>query len=385
MEREPTKPLRAAVIGVGFIGVVHARAIRVAGGELRGVGASSAEAGRAAARMLGAEHVYTNPDEVAADDAVDVVHVCTPNSLHREFAVAALNAGKHVICEKPLGIDLAQAVQLRELADEAGVVTAVPLVYRFYPMVRELRSRIADGRLGALRVIHGSYLQGWLADPTVDNWRKDPAIGGESRAFADIGTHWCDLAEFVTGDRIRSLSASLIEDSHARPGGRDRDRSGTDDGAAVQFVTAGGVTGTVVVSQISRGHQNRLLLEIDGASGSASFDQERPDVLWLSDDEDSRMLHRGSPQNSRAAQALNLLPPGHPQGFNDAFSGFVEQAYNAIRDGREAQADGLPTFADGVRAAAIVTAVLESARSRRWVPIPREQAVRSETLSVKVR
>lgn len=385
MEREPTKRLRAAVIGVGFIGTVHARAIRVAGGDLWGVGASSRESGRAAAGRLGAEHVYTSPDEVAADDEVDVVHVCTPNALHREFAVAALNAGKHVICEKPLGIDLAQAVQLRELADEAGVVAAVPLVYRFYPMVRELRSAVADDRLGALRVIHGSYLQGWLADPSVDNWRKDPAIGGESRAFADIGTHWCDLAEFVTGDRIRSLSASLIEGSDARPGGRDRDRSGTDDGAVVQFVTAGGVTATVVVSQISRGHQNRLLLEVDGARASASFDQERPDVLRLADGEDSRMLHRGSPQNSQAAQALNLLPPGHPQGFNDAFSRFVEEVYNAIRTGGETQSEGLPTFADGARAAAIVTAVVESARSRRWVRIPRDRALRSETLSIKVR
>ena len=363
------KRLRAAVIGVGFIGSVHERAIRLAGAELWGVGASSTSAGHAAAQRLGVDRIYTTPEEVAADDAVDVVHICTPNWLHRPFATAALDAGKHVICEKPLGIDLAEALELRDRAQEVGAVAAVPLVYRFYPMVRELRSLVQGGLLGQLRVIHGSYLQDWLADPSVDNWRRDPAIGGESRAFADIGTHWCDLAEFVTGEAIESVSASFICG--------DRDRSGdqpvrTEDGAIVQFETVGGVAGSVLVSQISRNHQNRLLLEVDGALASASFDHERPDLLRFADGDGARTLHRGSATNSPAAAALNLLPAGHPQGFNDAFSAFVAQVYDAIRDGSGMRADGLPTFDDGVRAAAIIEAVLESARSQQRVTVARQ-------------
>ena len=360
--------LGAAIIGTGFIGQVHARSARLAGAEIVGVGASSAESGAAAAEQLGAKRVYHSPDEVADDPAVDVVHVCTPNRLHLPYARAALAAGKHVVCEKPLGIDLAEAHALRALAREAGVVATVPFAYRFYPTVREARARLAGGRLGDVRLIHGSYLQDWLCGSDVTNWRADPTQNGRSRAFADIGSHWCDLAEFVSGDRIERVCA-VLSTWHER-GGSDPSSApaeqDTEDTAVVSFVTKSGATGSVVISQVSPGRKNRLWVEFDGTEGSATFDQENPDTLWLGAKQANVTRYRGEVGEAPEAVALSILPPGHPQGFSDSFGLFVEHTYAAIRGDVP---DGLPTFEDGARAAAIVDAVLRSAESGGFVTV----------------
>ena len=356
-DQQKAEPLRAAIIGVGFIGTVHARAARSAGAEIAGVGAGSEAEARSGANDFGATRIYTSPEDAASDDTIDVVHVCTPNAFHEPYARAAIAAGKHVICEKPLGVDLAEATALRDLAARVGVVAAVPFVYRFHPMVREFRDRVQRGRLGSLRLLHGSYLQDWMADPTSANWRSDGSLGGESRAFADIGSHWCDLMEFVSGEHIARLCASL------NFGPED---PSTEDGAAVLFETHSGVTGSVLVSQISRGHNNGLVLEIDGELASARFDQERPDVLEFNDGDGSHLLHRGATGLSEPATALTLLPTGHNQGFNDAFGLFVADTYAAIRG---EQREALPSFDDGQRAATLVDAVLRSAKSLAWVDL----------------
>src|SRR4051794_5784495 len=196
--------LRAAIAGTGFIGAVHAHAVRVAGGTVAGVAASTPARSQAAAAQLGAERAFASAEELAEAPDVDVVHICTPNHLHEDLALRALAAGKHVVCEKPIAVDLAGADRLLEAAGRAGTVAAVPLVYRFYPTVREARARLQGE---AIHLVHGSYLQDWLLSADDDNWRVDAELGGASRAFADIGTHWCDLAEFVTGQRIVRLSA----------------------------------------------------------------------------------------------------------------------------------------------------------------------------------
>ena len=140
---------------------------------------------------------------------IDVVHVCTPNNTHLDVTLKALEAGKHVVCEKPLATSVQDAAGLHAAALEAGLVGAVPFVYRYHPMVRELRTRIAAGDAGVITSLHGSYLQDWLAGADDQNWRVDDTTGGPSRTFADIGSHWCDLTEFVTGDRIAAISAQL--------------------------------------------------------------------------------------------------------------------------------------------------------------------------------
>ena len=372
-------PLRAAIAGTGFIGAVHARSARLAGARVVGVAASSPETARQAAGALCAERAFDSAEELVAAADVDVVHICTPNHLHVPLALAALAAGKHVICEKPIALDPADAHSLLDAADEAGVVAAVPFVYRYYPTVREARERVRGGRTGAVRLLHGSYLQDWLLRPDDDNWRVDARLGGASRAFADIGSHWCDLAEFVSGHRIVRLSARLLtavpervgsagRKAFAADGGQGEARPvTTEDAALVQFETDGGALGSAVVSQISAGRKNRLWLELDGADEALAFDQERPEELWCGRRESVTILRRDPATLSPEAARFAFLPGGHPQGYADCFDAFVAEVYASVTS--EAPVDGMPTFADGVRAAELTDAVLASAREARWVDV----------------
>ncbi|OLB65006.1 MAG: oxidoreductase [Actinobacteria bacterium 13_2_20CM_2_72_6] len=344
--------IRSAILGTGFIGTVHARAVRAAGGTVSAVAASTPSRAAEAAERLSAGRAAGAEELVTADD-VDVVHVCTPNHLHVPLVERALAAGKHVVCEKPLATDLAGARRLADLAASAGVVAAVPFVYRFYPTVRAARTRIARGDAGPLHLLHGSYLQDWLSRPEDGNWRVDAGLGGASRAFGDIGVHWCDLVEFATGHRIVRLCARLLR---AFPG------RGTEDGATVLFETDRGALGSVVISQVSPGRKNRLWFSLDGAHASYQFDQELPDALWVGGREANTVVPRGT-----AATPYDVLPVGHPQGYQDCFTAFVADVYTATAGGAP---DGLPTFADGLRAAVLTAAVLDSAARGDWVEVP---------------
>jgi predicted dehydrogenase len=370
--------LRAAIAGTGFIGTVHARSARLAGARLVGVAASTPERAERAAVAVGAERAFESAEALVASDEVDVVHVCTPNHLHVELAEAALQAGKHVICEKPIATDTAGAERLVKAAAASGRQAAVPFVYRYYPTLREARERVRTGTTGRpLRLIHGTYLQDWLLLADDDNWRVDAHLGGPSRAFADIGSHWCDLAEFISGHRIVSVSARTLTAVPERRRGQSRaafqrsDGPGevravaTEDAAVVQFETDQGALGAVVISQVSPGRKNRLWIELDGADESLVFDQESPEALWVGRREAATIVHRDPDWLSPAAARFAHLPGGHPQGYADCFDSFVADVYDAIVSG--APAEGLPLFADGLRAAVITEAVLASSRKEGWV------------------
>jgi predicted dehydrogenase len=221
-------------------------------------------------------------------------------------------------------------------------------------MVRELRARVAGGGAGVVSTVSGGYWQDWLSRPGDDDWRVDPGLGGRSRAFADIGSHWCDLVEFVTGDRIVRLSArTVVVQSRARVVAAP-----TEDAAVVGFVTAGGVLGSVVVSQVAAGRKNRLVVEVSGTESSYVFDQEDPERLWVGAREGARVLVRDPGVLSAAAARYARLPAGHAQGYQDCFDAFVADTYRAVAG---EVAEGLPTFADGLRAVRITEAVLHSA------------------------
>ncbi|MFF1415907.1 Gfo/Idh/MocA family protein [Streptomyces sp. NPDC058289] len=357
---------RSGIIGAGFIGEVHARAVRSAGGVLVAVADATPEGAIKARDRLGAQRAARSAEELISADDIDVVHICTPNHLHAELALKVLAAGKHVICEKPLATDVASAQQLVQAAADAGTVAAVPFIYRFYSAVREARGRIARGDTGPLRLLHGSYLQDWLSNVQDNNWRVDPKLGGSSRAFGDIGVHWCDLVEFATGHRIARLSARMLTAHPERAAANETTAVSTEDVATVLFDTDQGALGSVVVSQVSHGRKNRLWLSIDGTQSSVSFDQELPDSLWVGQQLHNLTVMRGSADTTSEAQRFNVLPPGHPQGYQDCFNAFVADVYAAV-DGDVP--DGLPTFADGYRAAVLTAAVLESARTDSWVTV----------------
>ena len=369
--------LRTAVVGTGFIGRVHARSARLAGARLAGVAGSSPAKGRQAAEELGAERAFASGEELVEADGIDAVHIATPNHLHEPLALKALAAGKHVVCEKPVALDGDGAQRIADAAAAGGLVVAVPFVYRFHPMIREARARIAGGELGRLHLLHGHYQQDWLLTADDVNWRVDAARGGASRAFADIGSHWCDLVEFVSGYRIARLlarTATVVPERStvatttfsAPAAGGERRRVETEDAALVLFETAQGALGSMLVSQVSAGRKNRLWFELDGEHAAIVFDQENPETLWLGRRERGEVLQRDPAVLAPDAARLATLPPGHAQGYHDCFDLFVADAYAAIRG---EPPEGLPLVGDGLRAARITDAVLASARTQSWIEV----------------
>ncbi|WIB59484.1 Gfo/Idh/MocA family oxidoreductase [Curtobacterium sp. MCLR17_007] len=372
--------LRVVVVGTGMIAAVHVRAAKAAGADVLGVLGRNAGRSTQVAAQLDVPRGYASLDEVIAD-APDVVHVCTPNDQHHPQALAVIRAGINVVCEKPLAVSSAQALELERAAAEAGVVATVPFVYRFHPMVREVRAKIADGDLGRVLAVHGHYLQDWMLDEDSSSWRVDAGSGGLSRAFADIGSHWCDLVEFVTGERFATVSAATDIVYPTRPAASGPSFSGspdpdpiadagtraevtTEDTAVATFRTGSGRIGNVVISQVAAGRKNRLWFEVDGTRGSAAFDQEQPESAWFGTETGAQILVRDPSQGSPDQRRLAIVPSGHPQGYLDAFAAFVADTYTAVRTG--VAPDGLPTFADGARSAQVIDAVVASAADGRW-------------------
>ena len=380
---ETGRRLRVVVVGTGMIAAVHVRAARAAGAEVLGVLGRNPERSVQVAAQLDVPTGYASLDDVIADRP-DVVHVCTPNDQHHPQALAVIRAGINVVCEKPLAVSSEQALELEHAARAAGVVATVPFVYRFHPMVREVRSKIADGDLGRVLAVLGHYLQDWMLDEDSSSWRVDAGAGGMSRAFADIGSHWCDLVEFVTGERFASVSAVTDIVFPTRPAASGPSFSGspdpdpiadastraevtTEDTAVATFRTGTGRIGNVVISQVSAGRKNRLWFEVDGTRGSAAFDQEAPESAWFGNERGAQILVRDPAQGSVDQRRLAVVPSGHPQGYLDAFAAFVADTYTAVRTG--VAPDGLPTFADGARSAQIIDAVVASAGDDTWKEI----------------
>lgn len=375
---------RVAVIGTGMIGEVHLRAARDAGAEVVGVLASSAEKSE---RIAGEWRVPRGYPDIAAllADRPDVVHVCTPNDTHVDYALAVVEAGIHLVVEKPVATSVADAERLAEAVRLAGVVATVPYVYRYHPLVREIRARRLQGKLGEVLLVHGSYLQDWLLDPQASTWRVDAKSGGPSRAFADIGSHWCDLAEFVSGETFTSVSAvtDIVYPTRAEPAGPSfstpasgaddacdgnvpQYRVETEDTAVATFRTRRGITANTVISQVSGGRKNRLWLEVDGTEAAATFNQEEPESITWGTEYGTTVLHRGEGRVSPDQARLNRAPAGHPQGYPDAFAAFCRDTYAAVAGENP---EGLPTVEDGLRSVRIIEAVLASAKDRTWTTI----------------
>ena len=353
--------LNAGIVGMGFIGEVHARAIRANGHNVYAVSAANIEVARDGAKKVSADFALTT-EEMMSDPAIDVVHICTPNIFHAEIASLALQSGKHVICEKPLAISVADASRLTALAKEKNLVATIPFIYRYYPTVREARARLMTSA-DSPKLVHGYYLQDWLASDEVENWRINPELGGPSRAFGDIGVHWVDLVEFVTGQRIVRLNAQLLKVFSSR---FDAPSVNTEDGGTIIFETNTGAQGSLVLSQVSAGRKNKLWFSIEGNGYSYVFDQENPDSLWHGGLSVNSTIMRGAVGESAGARRYSVLPAGHPQGYQDCFNAFVADTYGAIAS---YESDGLPQFEDGLRAARLTAAVLESAKLQKWVEV----------------
>lgn len=307
--------VRAGIIGTGFMARVHAQAIASGGHHLVGVAGSTREKAEAFVATRPAAVPVASVEELIALRP-DVIHVTTPNALHRAQAEAIMDAGIGVIVEKPLATSVEDAEALARRQADAPVA-AVPFIYRYYGLVREIRERIRRNPDNRLWVLHGSYLQDWLAGADQTNWRVDPAAGGASRAFGDIGVHWCDLMEFVTGHRITTVTAT-VGNAFEREGGPSQNR--TEDGAVLTFTTNHGAIGSLVVSQASAGRDNRLYFSFDGPEESYEFDQQLPERAWIGRRDENRLVTRNPAKAVASPVGLEPVPAGHPQGYQQCFT-----------------------------------------------------------------
>lgn len=348
--------MRAAIIGTGFMGQVHAQAVQAAGIDLVGFAGSTEQKAASFAQGFPGSRGF-GAVEALLDESPDVVHICTPNVTHLPLAKAAIDRGISVIVEKPLATSLSDARELAQLGDLVKV-TAVPFVYRYHSMVLELRKRLQANPTNKLWLLHGHYLQDWLAGSMTTNWRSNSVAGGPTRAFGDIGVHWFDLMEFVTGHRVTRLSANM-KYLH----GLD-----TEDGVTVQFETDQGAIGSTVISQCSAGRSNRLWFSFDGTEESYSFDQENPETGWVGTLGDNRIVRRDPNVQSGLAVRVNSLPAGHPQGYQTCFNDLIADVYAEVAGGPRSQV--MARFEDGLRAALITDAVLSSVESgAAWVDV----------------
>jgi predicted dehydrogenase len=376
----------AAVIGTGFIGPVHVEALRRLGVRVVGVLGSSPAKSRAAAQRMALPKAYASLADLLEDGDVQVVHVATPNRLHYPQASAALMAGKHVMCEKPLAMDSTESARLVELAGEVDLASGVNYNIRYYPLNLEARDYIGRGDLGQVYSICGSYVQDWLLYPTDYNWRVLAEAGGELRAVADIGTHWLDLAQIITGLEVESVCADLstVHPARWRPKGEVQTFKGkeqapaetepvditTEDYGCVLLRFRGGGRGCVWVSQVTAGRKNCLRYEIAGSKSTLAWCSEQPNELWIG--------HRNAPNESlirdpalasAAASGFIDYPGGHNEGFPDTFKQLYRAFYSYIAAGDFSAPAAFPTFEDGHREILLCEAILRSHRDGGWVTV----------------
>lgn len=373
----------AAVVGTGFIGTVHTWAIRRLGVQLCGVLGSSPERGADGAKAMGATHAYASMDELLADEAVDVVHVTSPNHLHYPQVKAILAAGKHVICEKPLAMTSEQSAEMVELARASGTVCAVCYNIRFYPLNQHAHGMVQAGELGDIRFVTGHYHQDWLAKPTDWNWRLEADQGGALRSVGDIGTHWIDLVSFVTGQKVVQVLADLttfiperekpvgpVATFSQASGETETRKIDTDDAAMIMLRFADGAKGVMTTSQINMGRKNSLQWDVAGAKASAAWDSETPDHLFIGQrDAPNQILQRDGAMMNATGAAAASLPGGHVEGFADTFFALFRQVYADASAGARSEAATYAGFEDGDYEMRVCDAVLKSAREGGWVDV----------------
>lgn len=372
----------AAIIGTGFIGPVHLEALRRLGIPVAGILGSTPEKSSAAAAALGLPRGYADLDELLADDAVEVVHITSPNRLHHLQAAACLSAGKHVMCEKPLAMTAAESGDLVQRAAASGCHAGVCYNVRYYPHCLEAGELVRQGYLGEVRAVVGAVQQDWLLRASDYNWRVLAEQGGELRAVADIGTHWMDLVSSIVGQRILSVLADLrtVHPTRFRPVGEvqtfSREQAAetepvaitTDDCGSLLLRFERGIPGNLWVSQVTPGRKYQVRFEIIGSERTLAWQSERPDELWVgSREEGNRLLLRDPGAMSERAAHLSNYPAGHAEGYPDSFKQLFRDFYDAIKGGVSPAEARYPTFADGHGEIAIVDAALTSRTTRGWV------------------
>jgi predicted dehydrogenase len=369
------------IVGVGFVGPHHIDAVRRLGYvDIVAVADMTEALARQKADQLHVPKAYGSYEALLDDPAIDVVHNATPNYLHYPVNAAAIARGKHVVCDKPLAMTAAEAKQLVDLANKAGIVHGVTFGYRGNPLVQHARLAIARGEIGRPTFMHGYYLQDWLLKDTDYSWRLEPDKSGASSALGDIGSHWCDLAQHISGLRITHVlgDISTVIPTRKKPkGSREAfQTAGKDDSyelvdikvedlASVLLRFENGAKGAFSVGQVCAGHKNDLILEICGSAKSLRWRQEDQNELWIGNrDKAHELLQKDPSLLEPEARDFAHLPGGHQEGWPDANFNVMRTIYDLIASGKgpDARPAAMATFEDGYRANAIVETIIESAK-----------------------
>ncbi len=380
------KKINVGVVGTGFIGPAHIEAIRrLPNTNVMALCEITQPIAREKADMLGIEIACTF-EELLKIDEVEVVHICTPNFLHYAQAKAVLEAGKHVVCEKPLATKLDEAKELVDLAAEKGLVNAVHFNLRYYPLIRQMKTMREKGDLGDIYSVIGSYLQDWLFYNTDYNWRLEPDKSGDSRAIADIGSHLMDCMEYITGLETVAVMADFntVHKTRKKPLKEIETYSGktlkpedyedvpinTEDHANVLLRFSNGNTGVITVSQVTAGHKNQMKLEFAGSKKTVSWNSEEPNRIWIGNrDGANEELVRDPASAYPEAGLLMSFPGGHNEGFPDTSKQLFKEVYQAVSEGKQPDSPLYPTFADGYRELLLCEKMLESNRKQAWVEV----------------
>lgn len=382
--------IKVGVIGSGFMGVAHIEALRRIGGiEIVAIASDDLPKARSLAAQFEIPQIFEDWKKIIENDQVQVIHNCTPNHLHFDINKQAIQAGKHIISEKPLTVTAKESAELLKLLEKQPVVHAINFNYRMYPLMQQARAMVSNGEVGEIYLIHGHYLQDWLYYATDYNWRLEPELSGNSRAVADIGSHWCDLVQFISGLKIKRLCANLStihktrhKPKHALESFKNKEQRAetdiellkitTEDAASVLIELENGAQGVFTVSQISAGRKNRFWFEIDGSKKALSWNQEEPNQLWIGyRDKANEILIKDPSLMAEKARTFAHYPGGHPEGYPDGFKNLFARVYEFIRQGKNPAKDltDFPTFVDGHIENRMVEAVLESNKKQKWVDV----------------
>jgi len=374
-----------AIIGTGFMGRVHAEQIRRLGFvDIAGVASINAAEAAAFGQSMGIERTTGDYKELLADPSIQAVHVLTPNALHYPVSMDALNAGKAVLCEKPLSVSAKEAANMLKLAEKKKLVHAVNHNLRYYPLVQHIRQYIAAGELGDVLHVQGTYSQDWLLYDTDFYWRIETKDNGALRAVGDIGSHWMDMIQHLTGLPITALCADLATFHKTRkkpkaaiqtfagkklkPADYEEVKINTEDYGGLLLHLGESARGAVTASQVAAGNKNRFAFEIYGTKSGVMWNQERPDELWIGNrNEPNRILIKDPSMLMGPAAGFADLPGGHSEGYDDAHKQLYKRFYRRVAD-PSAPVD-YPTFADGWRGMVLLEKVVESAKKKGWVKV----------------
>jgi len=382
--------IKTGIIGSGFMGSSHIEALkRVGGVNVLAIASDDEQGMKSLADKFGILNTYSDWEKVINDPEIEVIHNCTPNFLHFEINKAAILAGKHIISEKPLTLNSLESNELVELTKKHNVVNAINFNYRFYPLIQHLKAIVRKGEVGDIYYVHGHYLQDWLFYDTDYNWRLETELSGLSRAVADIGSHWCDMIQFITGQKIKKVFGNLktIHKKRKKPEEQIETFKGlgneikgdfstieinTEDTGTVLFELEDGTSGAFTVSQVSAGRKNNFVFEIDGSKKSLCWDQENPNQIWIGyRDRANEVLLKDPSLIDPDAQSYAHYPGGHPEGYPDGPKNLFINVYDFIREGKDPNIDEkeFPTFADGHYENKVVEAVLRSNKEQKWTEV----------------